>query len=44
MEMFYNNYMIIFIFENTKGIKHNEEIFKFIIKNKYEEEKLEKYE
>ena len=44
MEIFYNNYRTVFIFDNIKGVKNANELFKFIIETKYNNEKLEKYE
>ena len=44
MEIFYNNYMTIFIFDNINGIKHSKEILEFIIEKKKKKKKLKKYE
>ena len=38
LEIFYNNYRTVFIFDNKKGVKNNNEILKFIIETKYEKE------
>ena len=38
LEIFYNNYRTVFIFDNIKGVKNNNEILKFIIETKYEKE------
>ena len=43
LEIFYSDYRTVFIFDNIKGVKNNNEILKFIIEAKYEKEKLNKY-